>query len=881
MGRWSVGLPLRSLVVAVELVGRAEQQAALGALADRGGSLLLRGAAGVGKSALLDALTAAAGDHRVLRATGVEAETAIAYAGLHQLLLPLLPLAGELDPAHRATLDAVTGGLPERAPSVMALGIAVLDLLSLAATRTSLLLIVDDGQWFDVPSVQACTFVARRLGELPVAFVIALRDGEASGFDHAGLDELTVPPLPAEEAGRVLDARFPGLTRDLRNLVLDQAAGNPLALVELPPSLIVGDLPEAGHLPLPRRLERIFANRIRALPGEERAELLRLALDPGYFPRDTDTAETVGLLHGRAFRHPLVASAVIQLASPNERRAAHALLARLNAADLERRAAHLAAATVDPDPAVAGALEDAARSAVRRGGAATAVQWLSRAAELHPKPRERARLLADAAYLAGQAGLLDRAQTLVAAADRADGRVASPEAVVTSAYVAFYREGDVGMLGVLADVIRRQHAELDDATLARLANLLLTIAQFAQGAAAWATVAEVLDPLRPRLPSLSLLMWDAWSDVVRHGAGLGRRLRDELAASNPTEPWDLMRLAVSASWVDGLADFRPYLLRMIERERAGGAVASLMTMLNLIILDDTAAGRWDDASGVADEVIALTGEHGYAMIGHQARAFFGIVLAMRGETTRAAELQATVDAWARPRRVGLLLRFAEEIGLQAALSEGDFETAWTYAVGLAEAGKFPPFAQHAARTLLDLVEAALHTGRDDLARAHADAAAALPPISPRFALLTAGAVAMTSPSSAGFAVAAEHPAAADFPFDAARIRHAEGVWLRRQRHITEARAAVADALTVFERLGAAGWADRARRELRAGAPQTETLTAQERQIAELAATGLSNKQIAGQLFLSPRTVGAHLYRIFPKLGITSRAALRDALEASV
>ncbi|XVV12627.1 LuxR C-terminal-related transcriptional regulator [Actinoplanes sp. CA-131856] len=852
------------------MIGRDRELAALAEFP----VLLLRGQAGVGKSALLAAVPTEG--FKVLRATGVEAETAIVFAGLHQLLSPLTPLPDSLDPGHRATLAAVLDGSQTAAPSVMALGVAVLDLFS---AGPPLLLLVDDGQWFDLPSIQVLTFVARRLRDLPVRFLVAVREGVPSAFDEAGLEELAVSPLSAAESAELLDARFPDLPAEQRRLVLEHAAGNPLALVELPSNIVSAF--EPGFVPLPRRLERVFASRVAALPARERAELLRLALDGAgrhgygaqYVPRDVETARGTGLLetHRLAFRHPLVASAVVQLASPNERRAAHAELASLHASDLERRAVHLGAATVDPDAVVAAALEEAARSAVRRGGAATAVQWLTRAAELSPKPADRDRLLGDAAFVAGQAGLLERAEILVAAT----GRIASPDAVLTAAYVALYRHGDVGMHGIVAEVLRRRHAELDDAMLNRVVHLLLAISQFAADPAFWRVTDELVDLVRDRLPATALLLRDAWSDVAHRGAGLRERIREAAAAAGDAEPWDLMRLGVAAFYTDSLADLRPYLDWMVERERGTGAVTSLMTMLQLLALDDIAAGRWDDAVSRCSEGLALTAEHGNELFGHQFRAFLGIVAAQRGDTAGAVALQAEVEAWARPRRVGFLLQFAEDIGMLAALSSGDYETSWTYASGITTPGAFPAYAQHAPRTLLDLVEAALHTGRDDEAREHARAATALTGISRRLDLLITGARAMTDPAPESFAAAVQD----EFPFEWARIRLAEGVWSRRQKRITEARAALGDALAVFDRLGAASWAERARQELRAGAPSTASLTAQERHIAELAATGLSNKQIGAQLFLSPRTVGAHLYRIFPKLGITSRAALRDALES--
>ncbi|MFI5934334.1 AAA family ATPase [Actinoplanes sp. NPDC051494] len=812
------------------IVGRADERARLRALLDTGGALLVGGDAGVGKTMLLDELARVARDRgvRVVRAAGVEAETGIPYAALHQLVHTFLPLTHRLDPAQRAVLDGAFRGTGD-APSVMALGIAVLDLLALASAERALLLIADDGQWFDAPSVQVLTFVARRLGEQGISVAVGVREREPFG-----------------------------------------------ALVELPAAIgDDADLTAMTHLPLPRRLERVFAARIRQLPDGERADLLRAALDGhrpvgGHQPR----AGAVGLLDvdpatGRiGFRHPLVRSAVVQLASPNERRAAHADLAARYPHDLHRRAGHLAAATVDPDPVVADTLERAAQAATRRGGAATAVGWLTRAAELSDRPADRARRLGDAAFIAGQAGLLTRAETL----SRAAGEVATPAAVLSAGYVGLYRDGDVSLHRSVAQTLRAHAATAGDDTVDWLVTLLLAIAQFATDPVLWAQTDELVDELAGRLPATTLLFRDTWGDIVRRGAGVAERLHRAAATLDDNPPWHVMRLGVCAYRVDALADFRPYLSRIVDRERDAGAITNMMTMMHLTMLDHTASGRWDEAVRIGERGIGLAAEHGYELFGHQFRVFLGLVAAQRGELARATELQATVDRWARPRRVGQLVGYAESIG--------DYETAWAYATGLATPGEFAPYAQQAPRTLLDLVEAGLHTGRDGPARTHAEAArdARLDRISPRLALLTLGALAMTGPCDEAYAAVAAHPAAAAFPFERARIALAHGMWLRRQRRVVEARAVLTGAHDTFAALGATSWSERARHELASGVPARAELTTQERHIAELAATGLSNKQIGARLFLSPRTVGAHLYRIFPKLGITSRAALRDALD---
>ncbi|WP_393087833.1 response regulator transcription factor [Streptomyces sp. LN704] len=351
-----------------------------------------------------------------------------------------------------------------------------------------------------------------------------------------------------------------------------------------------------------------------------------------------------------------------------------------------------------------------------------------------------------------------------------------------------------------------------------------------------------------------------------------------------------MRLGVAAYHLDALGDQRPLVRRVADREADSGAVTNAMTLLQLVMLDQINSGEWDAAERTGKRGLDLTATHGYALFAHQYHGFLGLIAAWRGDTEGATAALNRLDRWARPRGVGHLTQLAEAIGAAAHLTTGDFEGAYAYAGGLTAPGTFTPYSQQALRTLLDLVESAVHTGRTAQARAHAVAARdqGLPAISPRLAFLTAAALAMTEDDTRAreaFERAVAHPAGAEFPFELARVRLAQGMWLRRARERAAARTCFEQAAEIFDRLGAAPWARRTRAELRAAGAATgrsahvaaTALTAQERQIAELAASGLSNKEIGARLFLSPRTVGAHLYRVFPKLGISSRASLRDAL----
>ncbi|MFG2134603.1 AAA family ATPase [Streptomyces sp. NPDC048751] len=905
------------------MVGREREREVLSAFvtASGGRALVLRGHTGVGKSALLDHVAdlATGEHHRVIRAAGVEAESELPYAGLHQFLYPLLSCIDRLDDSHRAVFDAVFGRSEGTPPSVMTLGIAVLDLLSLATSQNPLLLVLDDGQWLDASSTEVCGFVGRRLTGSSVKFVVVLRSDVPSGFDTAALPELPVTTLSEKASEQLLDLHHPGLEPRIRRLVLDEAEGNPLALLELPPYVRgnrarrnTEDLFGYTGVPLPQRLQQVYGARIEALGKAVRAELLRGALDgvgagtaadrPGgtrYRMRGADEAAACGLLDidplsgDFVFRHPLVRSTVVQMATPNERRAAHAVLAQAHGEDLERRATHLAAATVDPDEQVAATLEAAADSATRRGGARAAVAWLTRAAELSESPAERSRRLGSAAFIAGHTGQLDQAQQLVRS-DSGHGKSETPASVVTSGYVALYEDGDVRssqrQVRMAIESLRDGDAHEPDEVLTRLVNLLLAINQYASDEASWARTHALLGSLGDLLPSASRIYQDAWSDVVRHGAGVHERVERAFAGLRDLEPWDVTRLGVAAYHVDTLSRYRPHLQRIVDREVETGAMGSGMTMLHLIMLDQMAVGEWDEAERTGQRGLELTTSRYNSLFAHHTRAYLGLLAAMRGQADRARELQAVVDAWARPRGLGFLTQITDAIGTAAALSEGDYEAAYLHAIGITPPGTFQPYAHQASRTLLDLVEAALHTGRTEQARQHALAAqrTGLPDVSPRLALITYGALAMTTTdpqeAHALYGRAENHPAGADFPFELARIRLAHGVHLRHTQGRKAARLPLTSAAETFERLGAPTWAERARAELRATGASTlassahlAALTWQERRIADLAAGGLTNKEIGERMHLSPRTVSSHLYRVFPKLGITSRAALRDAL----
>ncbi|MEV7079996.1 ATP-binding protein, partial [Streptomyces sp. NPDC093516] len=666
------------------MVGRDSERSRLSTLVavGDGRALVLRGEAGIGKSALLDevARLATGADHRVVRAAGVEAEAGLPFAGLHQLLRPLLPGVDGLEQVHRTVFGTVFGWNDGKPPSVMSLGVAVLDLLSLVSSDRPLLLLVDDGQWLDASSVAVLRFVGRRLTGSSVKLVVGLRSDIASGFDTAALPQLPVRVLDDTEARELLRLSHPDLDASVRRLVLDQAQGNPLALLELPAHLMLGPAKPAAaepfglhdaSLPVLRRLQHVYSTRMQELDGHVREELLRGALDgvgaafgaecaagPGrYRMRDAGQAVTAGLLRtdplggGVVFRHPLVRSTVAQMATPNERRAAHAELARMHRDDLHRRAVHLAASAVDPNDEVADVLEAAAESAARRGATVAAAAWLTRAAELSEDRESRSHRFGDAAFVAGHTGAFGHGQRLVRAG-RTGGTEEPPASVVTSAYRALWEDGDVQhthhRVTDAIECLRAQEPDRTSETLTGLVNVLLAIDQYAADPVQWGQTRALLDSLGELVPQRSRVYGDAWGDVVRHGGGVLERVEKEFTGLAQLEPWDVTRLGVAAYHVDTLSRYRPHLERMVDREAATGFARNSMTSQHLIMLDQIAVGEWDEAERTGRRCLQLTTTHGYLLLTHHSRAYLGLLAALRGQVERARELQAQVDAWARP-----------------------------------------------------------------------------------------------------------------------------------------------------------------------------------------------------------------------------------------
>ena len=863
------------------LIGRDAEIAALQDFLTAGSALVVSGAPGVGKTALTRELRA--DGWRVVRATGVEAETAFTLGGLNQVLYPLRAVADGLDAPERDILAPVFGADPLRAPEPLPLAMAILDLFADAAAEQPLLVCVDDVHWFDELSAVVLGVIGRRLGDPRVRILATYRPHTGSEFATAGWDEIRLGELSDADSVRLVDTVT--LSPAARRTILEVAAGNPLALTELPRNADqIGRLGAA--LPLTDRLVTVFGGKLARLDFRVRTELLRAALDGSgpqarYVMSDVAAAVVADLVVANAlgnnvFRHPLVREAVIHQAGAQERRAAHAHLATLYDDVLIRRATHLSAAAVEPDQDLAELLAEAAALTIKRGGAATAVDWLQRAAKLCTVPRRRSELLADAGFVASQAGrYFDTGSPLDA-----------DQSVLNRAYLAMYRDGDVvtAHRQVLGELQRT-----DAADPTRLINLALVLAQYAGDAELWRQTESAIAGLGERVDELSLVYRDTWGDTARRGGNARARIARHADDAGEAEPWQVMRLGVAAYYVDGLAEFRDTLRHMFDREHERGAVTNAITMAHLILLDLMNTGQLEQAAEAGRIGLELTTTHRSDLFAVQFAAYLGVVAAMTGDLEEARRKAAEVNRWAGPRRIGMLLGWAGRILVLTALAEGDYQAAYDAACAIAEPGTLPPFSHAAIDTVLDLVESAIHAGRPEAARAHACAArdVGLSAVSPRQEAIVSAVLAMTAPDAEaddGYRAALAQPGLAEFPFDAARIRLAYGMWLRRQRHHTQARDELAAAAEIFETIGATAWSIRARTELRASGATVKrgdgVLTAQERRIAELAAAGHSNKQIGEQLYLSPRTVGAHLYRIFPKLGVTSRAALGAVLRES-
>ncbi|MGK9462979.1 helix-turn-helix transcriptional regulator [Streptomyces sp. G6] len=877
--------------------------------------LILTGEPGAGKSVLLDfaADRARREGGRVLRAVGSESEAHLGFAGLHQMLRSVLGELDSLPPRQHSALRAALGlGERTEAPDRMLVGLAVLTLVSDLAEPAPLLVVIDDAQWIDRASLDVLSFVARRMDSEPVTLLVGVRAAAVLPGLDKGYDRLDIGPLSGEAANRLLDQQPTPPVGRTRMRILQEAAGNPLALIELARATATRQLDGGsveGPLPVTDRLERIFAQHARLLPEVARRPLLLLAAADatdaptayrGLPQADDKTwapAERAGLVRRDgfriSFRHPLIRSAVYHAAPFEERRQAHLALAELLSEEPDRRAWHLAAATARPDEDVSDALRQTADRARRRGGYAAAAAALERAAELSPSRADRAQLLTEAAAMAvftGQLGWVDRLAAEVRGHSD-DPALISRASLATGQLMTLRRNHAAGF--ALLTRIAEEAVETRSPRLLEALAAAAVVRYYSGDESQQQQIKSLFTSVPDATVRGALRAWvPAVSDPYGAGASLVPALPG-LIAEAKDDADSLTALAIVAWILDQTALAARTFDEAFDRWQARGSLPDgLGCAFGWAYLE---LGRWAEARSVAAEISAVASVAGLDHAEACAHALDATVLALLGEAAdarRGAERALVLVDPLESRSVAVFARRA--LGL-AAVAEGDYDTAYAqFRSAFTDDGG--PVHYHVSYTVLaELASAAVRRGRrEDAAELLERSARRLGTgVSARLsALLDRGRALLAEPEHAEqyFQAALADDTGEQWPFERAQTRLDYGEWLRRQRRIAEARPLLIAALDTFRRLGARPWIERAKAELRAAginaassvAPSALTqLSPQQQQIVQLAARGLTNREIGENLFLSPRTVGSHLYRVFPKLGITARSQLRDVIEGTL
>jgi DNA-binding CsgD family transcriptional regulator len=910
------------------LCGRRAECGVLDGLLEgvRGGRsavLVVRGEAGVGKTALLDYAAKSAPDLRLVRAAGVESEMELAFAGLHQLCGPMLDGLGRLPGPQRDALRIAFGLEAGPAPDRFVVGLAVLSLLSEVAGDRPLVCVVDDAQWLDRASVQVLAFAARRLLAEAVLVIFAAREPDA---DLDGLPELMVEGLRHADARELLGSvvRWP-LDERVADRIVAETRGNPLALLELPrgrsPAELAGGFGLPETLPLPGRIRENFLRRVESLPEQTRLLLAVAAADPtgdpalvrraaGHLGLGVEVAEQaeetelldIGGIGGRVvFRHPLMRSAAYRAVSRGDRRKVHAALAEVTdaEADPDRRAWHLAQAMSGPDEEVAAELERSAGRAQARGGLAAAAAFLERSMVLTAEPGRRAERTLAAAQASIQAGAFDKAVDLLVRGENGPlDEFSSARMDLLRGQIAFSSglSSDAPPL-LLKAAKRLESLNLDMARETYMSAWMAAL--FAGRFAGAGDLAEVSQaalalPRPARRPVLTDLVLDGLALLVTEGPAVAAPALQRAAgafASADISAEEVMRwgwlaqVAASALWDD--VRWRAILGRQVQLARDAGALDQLP--IDLGFLGTDAAWRGDFAAATA--LIAETAEV-CAATGARSAPFAAMLMAsLRGDHAEAAPLIQATIAEAEARGQGMAATYAH----------------WTAAIlnnGLGRYQKALAAAQHASQeplalcmsmwALPELVEAAARCGDSQLAaEALERLAETTRPGGTDFGLgIEARSRALVSEGAAAeglYREAIDRLGRTQLCPELARAHLLCGEWLRRAGRRTDAREQLRKAYGMLTAMGIEGFAERARHELLATGEKvrkrkvktTGDLTAQEAQIARLARDGLSNPEISTQLFLSPRTVEWHLRKVFAKLDISSRKQLHGALPDAV
>jgi DNA-binding CsgD family transcriptional regulator len=912
-----------------KLRGRRDECAVLERLladsrSGRSGALVLWGEAGIGKTALLEHLVAAASGCRVVRAAGIESEMELPFAGLHQLCATLLGRISALPTPQAAALATAFGLREGSAPDRFLVGLATLSLLSEAAEEQPLVCVVDDAQWLDRASAQVLAFVARRLAAEPVVMVFAARDaGDGTGLaGFEGVPDQMVRGLSDVHARALLAAASSGpLDPGVRDRIVAETRGNPLALLELPRGVTHEDLaggfgrPDAGGLS--SRIEESFRRRVAPLPPSTQRLLLIAAADPlgdpllvwraadrlGVEPQAAEPATAAGVLDLGTqvrFRHPLVRSAVYRAASPHDRQAVHRALADATdpETDPDRRAWHRAHAAAGVDEELAAELERSASRAQARGGLAAAAAFHQRAAELTPDPVRRAERALRAAQSKHRAGFEDAAAHLLAMAQAGPlDELHRALAELLSAQITFTVSHGRDAPPLLLQAARR--LEPLDATLARETYLdAFSAALFAGRLAHGRGVRDVAEAVLAaawgddgrRRPRATDLLLDGLAVLATQGYASGaptlqralEAFRDEPLAEEDALRWLWLANHVARALGDD-ASWDEFTERQVTLARRAGA----LSLLPLALMERATMVLYTGQVGAARSLAAearLVSDATASQLSPHAALFMAAYAGDEAEATRLIETSGP-DVDRRGEGLWLIVTEWTSALLYNGLSR--YEEALTAAERLAAR----PYELGLATWVApELVEAAVRSGRPERAAAPmAEYATIARASGTDWALgVEARARALLAEGDEAERLhreSIERLQRTRIHVALARAHLLYGEWLRRQRRRSDSRQQLHTAHEMFMANGMDGFAERARRELvatgetiRRRADETrDQLTPQEEQIARLAGDGRTNPEIGAQLFISARTVEWHLRNIYPKLGIASRRELRDAL----
>jgi DNA-binding CsgD family transcriptional regulator len=876
----------------------------------------LRGEAGIGKSALLDYVSESATGCRLARASGVESEMELAFAGLHQLCAPMLVGLDRLPAPQRDALATAFGLSRGAAPDRFLVGLAVLTLLTDIAERQPLVCIVDDVQWLDQASAQTLAFVARRLLSEPVALILATRPAEQSWL--GGLPDLRVGGLADTDARALLMAALHApLDVRVRDRIVAESRGNPLALLELPrawsATQLAGGFALPDAVPLTSDLELAYLRRVQSLPTDAQRLVLAAAAEPlgdvtllrralellGVGADAAAPAEAAGLIEFGArvrFRHRLARSAAYRSASAQDRQSVHRALAQVTDRELEpdRRAWHLAHATSGPDEDVAAELERSAGRAEARGGLPAAAAFLDRAATLTLDPARHVERMLAAARLHVQVGAFDAAMRLLAAAetgaldDLGYARVALLRGRIASASGV----GDEAAAQLLKAARRLESL---DVRLAREAYLdawgaALSAGRLAQGGDLLDVSRAARAAERPRPSEPADLLLDGVATLMTEGRAAAvptlrravRAFRGEAASLEKGLQWAVIASSAAAT----LWDFESWdavITRQVEMSRGAGALPQLAIALNGRGILVAWSGDLDAAAAVTAEAEAVTEATGARIVPYGAM----LLAALRGDECEAVALIESRIKDAIAGGEGLGVQYAHWASAVLYNGLGRYDVALAAAL---RASEDTPQQFLSAWALPELIEASVRSGRARLAsdalERLADATQAVEAdwgagVEARSrALLTQGRVADSL-----YREAIDRLGRTRLRPELARAHLLYGEWLRRANRRLDARRELHTAYEMFAAMGVDGFAERTRRELLASGETVrkrtvETvneLTMQEYQIARLARDGLSNPEIGSRLFISARTVEWHLRKVFTKLGISSRKQIRGAL----